>query len=47
MESIRYQTGDATAPAEKPAIICHICNDLGGWGKGFVVALYTSMTCPK
>lgn len=20
-------------------MICHICNDLGGWGKGFVVAI--------
>jgi hypothetical protein len=20
-------------------LICHICNDLGGWGKGFVLAL--------
>jgi O-acetyl-ADP-ribose deacetylase (regulator of RNase III) len=34
--------GDATIPqAEKfeAAIIPHVCNDLGGWGKGFVLAL--------
>jgi len=38
--SIRYQVGDATAPqADGPRIICHICNDIGGWGAGFVVAL--------
>jgi O-acetyl-ADP-ribose deacetylase (regulator of RNase III) len=37
---IRYVTGDATRPqAEVPAVIVHICNDLGGWGAGFVVAL--------
>lgn len=32
--------GDATSPQAKgPKIIAHICNDLGGWGKGFVVAV--------
>ncbi|MEV6099357.1 macro domain-containing protein [Nocardia sp. NPDC051981] len=40
MTEIVYQTGDATAPsADGPAIIAHICNDLGRWGKGFVVAV--------
>lgn len=39
-ESIRYTKGDATAPAEKGnKIIAHVCNDLGGWGKGFVLAV--------
>ena len=40
MLPIHYLTGDATArevPVNK--IICHVCNDVGGWGKGFVVAL--------
>lgn len=38
--SITYTTGDATAPQGDDAkIIVHICNDRGGWGKGFVVAL--------
>ena len=37
---IDYQTGDATRPAGvHPKIIVHVCNDSGGWGKGFVLAL--------
>ncbi len=40
MTSITYLKGDATAPSTKgPQIIAHVCNDLGGWGKGFVLAL--------
>ena len=32
-----YGTGDATLPlGDGPCIIAHICNDIGGWGKGFV-----------
>lgn len=32
--------GDATSPQAKGRkVIAHICNDLGGWGKGFVVAI--------
>lgn len=37
---IHYLKGDATAPqGEGPKIIAHICNDIGGWGAGFVVAI--------
>ena len=43
---INYVIGDATFPEEmtevssdRPAIIAHCCNNKGGWGKGFVVAL--------
>lgn len=37
---IKYLRGDATAPIEEGnKIIVHICNDIGGWGKGFVMAL--------
>lgn len=36
---IEYLQGDATEPVESPAIIAHCCNDIGGWGAGFVVAL--------
>jgi O-acetyl-ADP-ribose deacetylase (regulator of RNase III) len=37
---IRYLTGDATAPAGPgPKVIVHVCNDLGKWGKGFVLAI--------
>lgn len=38
--SIHYLKGDATVPQAKgKKIIAHICNDLGGWGKGFVLAI--------
>lgn len=40
MTAIRYVEGDATRPqADGPAIIAHICNDAGGWGLGFVLAV--------
>ncbi|MFI6089881.1 macro domain-containing protein [Streptomyces sp. NPDC051218] len=40
MSEITYVRGDATAPLGKGVkLIAHVCNDLGGWGKGFVVAL--------
>lgn len=40
MAEIAYIKGDATCPqAEGIKLICHICNDIGGWGKGFVLAL--------
>ncbi|MFF8585154.1 macro domain-containing protein [Streptomyces althioticus] len=40
MSEIRYVRGDATAPSVKGVkIIAHVCNDIGGWGKGFVLAL--------
>ncbi|GLW69729.1 Appr-1-p processing protein [Kitasatospora phosalacinea] len=39
-ETITYLRGDATAPRGKgPRIIAHVCNDLGGWGRGFVLAI--------
>lgn len=37
---LRIIRGDATSPQAKgPKIIAHVCNDLGGWGKGFVLAI--------
>jgi O-acetyl-ADP-ribose deacetylase (regulator of RNase III) len=40
MSGITYLKGDATNPQAKGVkIICHVCNDVGGWGKGFVLAL--------
>lgn len=37
---LRFVTGDATYPqAQGPAIIAHVCNDIGHWGSGFVVAV--------
>jgi O-acetyl-ADP-ribose deacetylase (regulator of RNase III) len=32
--------GDATSPrASGPKVIAHVCNDIGGWGAGFVRAV--------
>lgn len=40
MTALTFLKGDATSPQAKgPKIIAHICNDLGGWGKGFVLAV--------
>ena len=37
---INYLKGDATAPSVRGnKIIAHVCNDLGGWGKGFVLEI--------
>lgn len=37
---LRFVVGDATAPVgDGPKIIAHVCNDIGGWGAGFVVAV--------
>lgn len=40
--AIEYRVGDvleSSVPAGTAKIIPHICNDMGGWGSGFVVAL--------
>ncbi|MGP3756451.1 macro domain-containing protein [Streptomyces sp. IBSNAI001] len=40
MPGITYVRGDATSPQGKGVkLIVHVCNDLGGWGKGFVLAV--------
>lgn len=38
---IHYLTGDATNPKSTggPRFILHVCNNQGGWGRGFVLAL--------
>ena len=37
---INYILGDATNPnVDGSKIIVHVCNDIGGWGKGFVMAI--------
>ena len=37
---IRFIKGDATSPQAKGIkIIAHICNNIGKWGKGFVMAV--------
>ncbi len=48
MSGICYVRGDATAPQGKGVkIIAHVCNDLGGWGKGFVVAVSRRWSEPE
>ena len=45
---ITYLKGDATASSAKGTkIIAHICNDIGGWGKGFVLAVSKRWSEPE
>jgi O-acetyl-ADP-ribose deacetylase (regulator of RNase III) len=40
MNKINYIVGDATNPVgDGNKIICHVCNTLGAWGRGFVLAI--------
>ncbi|MFD7704910.1 Appr-1-p processing protein [Streptomyces caelestis] len=40
MSGIAYVRGDATVPSVKGVkVVAHVCNDIGGWGKGFVLAV--------
>ena len=40
MTLINYLHGDATAPSSPGSqVIVHVCNDVGAWGRGFVLAL--------
>jgi len=37
---LTYRHGDATVPATTaPTILVHCCNDVGAWGRGFVLAV--------
>lgn len=45
---ISYLKGDATCPqARGPKVIAHVCNDIGGWGRGFVLALSARWSVPE
>jgi O-acetyl-ADP-ribose deacetylase (regulator of RNase III) len=45
---INYLKGDATQPVgQGNRIIVHVCNDIGGWGKGFVMALSKRWKLPE
>ena len=45
---VAYVIGDATAPSGAgPKIIVHVCNDVGGWGRGFVVSLSRRWLAPE
>lgn len=47
-KDIQYIKGDATNPSVKGnKIIAHICNDVGAWGKGFVLALSRKWKAPE
>lgn len=46
--SLSYIKGDATHPnAEGTKILVHICNDIGKWGKGFVLAISKRWSSPE
>ncbi len=48
MKSIVYLVGDATKPQSAGSkIIAHVCNDVGAWGKGFVLALSKISPAPE
>jgi O-acetyl-ADP-ribose deacetylase (regulator of RNase III) len=45
---INYLHGDATTPHEDGAtVIVHVCNDVGKWGKGFVLAISKRWSEPE
>jgi O-acetyl-ADP-ribose deacetylase (regulator of RNase III) len=45
---IAYIQGDATSPQATGAkLIVHVCNDRGGWGAGFVVAISKRWARPE
>jgi hypothetical protein len=48
MAKIKYVIGDATRPeGTGNRIIAHVCNDYGGWGAGFVLALSKRDAMPE
>jgi hypothetical protein len=47
-QTINYVSGDATAPqGQGVKIIAHICNDIGAWGKGFVLSVSKRWNHPE
>ena len=45
---IKYVKGDVTEPiGEGLKIICHVCNDVGGWGRGVVLAISKKWKTPE
>jgi O-acetyl-ADP-ribose deacetylase (regulator of RNase III) len=48
MAAVNYIIGDATNPKiDGNKIIVHVCNDIGGWGKGFVMAISKRWKTPE
>ena len=45
---IKYVVGDATTPiGDGIKIIAHVCNDIGAWGAGFVLAISAKWSQPE
>jgi O-acetyl-ADP-ribose deacetylase (regulator of RNase III) len=48
MKEIYYLKGDATSPiGPGNKVIPHICNDIGAWGAGFVLAISARWKAPE
>jgi O-acetyl-ADP-ribose deacetylase (regulator of RNase III) len=48
MSLLTFAAGDATRPeGDGPKIIAHVCNNAGGWGAGFVLALSARWAAPE
>jgi len=50
MNKIEYLIGDATGPFNEGLdnkLIIHCCNDIHGWGRGFVLALSKKWKAPE
>lgn len=48
MLGVTYVVGDATQPkADGRKIIAHVCNDIGLWGRGFVLAISKRWSQPE
>ena len=48
MGKIKYVTGDATSPVgDGKKLIIHVCNIVGAWGAGFVLALSRKWKQPE
>lgn len=49
MTTIKYKQGDATDPEQDADIrvITHVCNNLGKWGRGFVLAVSARDKIPE
>ena len=48
LRPIHYVKGDATKPiGDSKKVLVHICNDVGGWGKGFVMAISKQWKQPE
>jgi O-acetyl-ADP-ribose deacetylase (regulator of RNase III) len=46
--NINYVVGHATNPEGTSwRIIVHVCNDIGAWGRGFVLALFSKWKLPE